>query len=79
MTYRELLVATRARLAFDFDRAAAVCAALSSKSVNPRDLNPYRKKRVRETTVAEVERQHRAHVAGGRHIEQVITMDQVVQ
>ena len=79
MTYRELLIATRARLAFDFDRAAAVCASLSSKSVNPRDLNPYRKRRMRETTVDDLERQHRAHVAGGRHCEQVITMDQVVQ
>lgn len=52
-------------------------AALSSKPVKPKDLNPYRTQRVRETTVDELERQHRAHVAGGRHIEQTITMDQV--
>lgn len=71
-------MAAQARLAFDFDRAAAVMAALSSKPVSPRDLNPYRKSK-RRYTVADLERGHRALVAGGRHIEQTITMDQVVQ
>lgn len=35
--------AANARLAFDFDRAAAIIAALSSKPISPISLNPYRR------------------------------------
>lgn len=77
-TLFELITATESRLKFDFDRAAHVMAALSSKPVNPRELNPYRKAKS-GYTVADLERGHRAMAAGGRIMELTITMDQVVQ
>lgn len=53
-------------------------AALSAKPVSPRSLNPYRQKRTENYGVDEIERSHRVHKMGGRHIEQVIPMSQVV-
>lgn len=53
-------------------------ACLASKPVNPRSLNPYRKLKVLEYSVDEIERSYRVHKAAGRHIHQTITVDQVV-
>lgn len=52
-------------------------ACLSTKSVNPRMLNPYRSVR-QKFKASDVERDHRILAKGGKLIEQTITAKQVV-
>ncbi len=65
-------------MAFDFDRAAHIMACLSAKPVSPKSLNPYRAGEIIEYDVDDIERSHRIHIKGGRHIEQVVPMDRII-
>ena len=76
------MIAANARLAFDFDRAAAIIAALSTKPVSPMSLNPYRRKFVRGMSVKEFEkhasRRFKALAKSGGVTRQVISASQVI-
>lgn len=71
------------RLAFDFDRAAVIVAALSSKPISPMSLNPYRKNQRTGMSVEEfqehAERRFKSMQRAGKKVHRdVITSSQFV-